>query len=314
MARFVKIASVMMQDMPPRGAADAHARSLEALQRHTGELADLGLDLVVFSEEVEAVAQPQLDLAEQLDAPGPFLQAYQSFAKAQRCTVAGSVKLREGDKVYNSIAYIGPDGAILGAYHKTFLTLGELERGLSPGEGAVVVDTPAGRLGGAICYDLNFTELADQYAALRPDILTFASAYHGGLMQGWWAYRCRAYFVSALHFHGGGVLNPYGEPLALNDCYTTHATATVNLDRVMVHLDYNRDKFLDIRRQYRDRIDLHIPANVGSALLTSRADDLTAMDVVREYELELLDDYFARARAANGEARGHTLELAPLRA
>lgn len=303
MAHWVKIASVLINDMPPRGDSEAHAKVLTTVREHCRMLEGLGLDLVVFSESVESIGQ-RVDQAEEVAHPGPLLELYQSFAASEGCTVAGSVKLAEDGKAFNSIAYIGPDGSILGAYHKTFLTMGELERGLSPGRGAVVVDTPAGRLGGAICFDLNFTELCAQYAALKPDILTFASAYHGGLMQGWWAYQCRAYFASALPFHGGGVLNPFGEPMALTDCYTQHAMAHVNLDRAMVHLDHNRQKFPEIRRQYLDRIQIHIPANIGPALITSLVDDVSAMDVVREYELELVDDYLPRAREANARARG----------
>jgi hypothetical protein len=167
----------------------------------------------------------------------------------------------------------------------------------------VVVDTAIGRLGGAICYDLNFEDIRKQYRALKPDILCFASMYHGGLMQVVWAYECRAFFVSALHFHGTGILDPYGRPVQLTDCYTSVARARVNLDRAMVHLDFNRVHFPAIEKKYRGHIVLDIPANVGSALIYSVSDKVSAMDVVREFKLELLDDYFARALKANAANR-----------
>ena len=302
MARFVKVASVLIDDMPRRDDPAKREKLLAVLETQCEALAGHGLDLVVFSEEVEAVGQT-VDQAERLADPGPILQVYQRFAEAERCTVAGSVKLADDGNVYNSVAFIGPDGVPLGAYHKVNLTPGEIETGLTPGPGPVVVETPAGRLGGAICFDLNFTDLCDAYAGLKPDILTFPSAYHGGLAQAWWAYRCRSFFVSALPFHGGGVLNPFGEPIITTDCYTSHAMATINLDRVMVHLDYNRDKFAAIRRQYLGRVEIHIPPNIGPAMITSTADDLSAMDVVAAYELELLDDYLVRARGENEQAR-----------
>ncbi len=301
MARLVKVASVLFKSEHLRGQPGAREAVLREVDSNFDAIRGMGVDLVVFSEGVESLGQG-MDEAESVERPGVLLRAYQRFAESEGCTVAGSIKIAEGSRVYNSIVYVGGDGGVLGTYHKTFLTQPELSRGLSPGPGAVVVETPAGRLGGAICFDLNFQGLAEQYAPLRPDIMTFASMYHGGLMQGLWAYRCRSYFVSALPFHGGGILNPFGEALALTDCYTSVATTTVNLDRAMVHLDFNRQKFPDILRKYRDRIDLHVPANVGSALLTSRCDDVSAMDVVEEYELELLDDYLSRSQDANEAA------------
>jgi predicted amidohydrolase len=222
--------------------------------------------------------------------------------------VAGSIKLREHGRVYNALAFIGPDGRVLGTYSKTFLTRGEVEQGLTPGPGAVAVDTPVGRLGGAICFDLNFTELVEQNARLRPDIIAFASMYHGGLMQGYWAYQCRANFVSALPFIGGGILDPFGRPVALTDCYTKVVMADVNLDRVMAHLDFNQEKFLAIRKKYGRDVCIDIPANIGSALITSTVPDRTAAEIAAEFELELLDDYFASSIRDNRKSRVSSVE------
>jgi hypothetical protein len=71
----------------------------------------------------------------------------------------------------------------------------------------------------------------------------------------------------------------------------------------MVHLDYNRERFPDILRKYGDEVRLDIPPHVGPALLESCADSRTALDVGKEFGLELLDDYFARMREANARAR-----------
>lgn len=302
MTRPLRIASVLFTLERLRGQPGARQAVLEELDRNRAALAGHGLDLVVFSEGVEAIGQ-SMDEGEALADPGPVLQAYQRLAVEESCTVAGSVKLVDRGQVHNSIAYIGPDGAMLGAYHKVFLTDGEIERGLVPGAGAVVVETPVGRLGGAICFDLNFEELAAEYAALQPDVITFASMYHGGLAQTLWAYRCRSYFVSALPFHGGGVIDPFGRPVATTDCYSAIALAEVNLDRALVHLDYNRVHFDAIRRKYRGQVVVDVPANVGSALIVSRSAEVSAMDVVREFDLLLLDDYFARSRDRNVAAR-----------
>lgn len=302
MAQYVRVASVMCNYFPAHKPAEAKDAAIRLVSGQLQSLAGYGLDLVVFSEAVESQGQT-VATAEETTRPGPLLNAYCEYAVKLKTHIAGSVKLREGKHTYNSIAFIGPDGRILGAYHKSNLVIGEIEQGLTSGRGAVVVDTPIGRLGGAICFDLNFQWLREQYKALKPDIICFSSAYHGGLMQGLWAYDCRAFFISALPFIGGGILDPFGQPVKLTDHYTAIARATLNLDRVMVHLDYNREKFPEIEKKYLGEVVIDIPANIAPALIYSTTTKRTAMDIVREFELELIDDYFVRSMKSNAANR-----------
>lgn len=300
MSRYVQVASVQFP-FAARPTNDSRRQVLEATSAAMDRLRGLGVELALFCEAVESMGQ-SVDEAEALARPGPFLNLYLEFARRERCVVAGSVKLREGGQAYNSLAFLGPDGP-LGAYHKNFLIVSELESGLRPGPGAVCVDTPVGRLGGVICFDLNFARLRQEYRALRPDILCFASMYHGGLMQAMWAYECRAFFASALPFHGCGILDPFGRPVQLTDCYTSIARARINLDRVMVHLDFNREKFIEIERKYLGEVVIDTPPNVGSALLYSLTEKRTARDVAAEFKLRLLDDYFRDSIEQNDRAR-----------
>lgn len=303
MARFVNVAAVRFETRAVRGERDAREIVLRETADVLASLRGYGLNLVVFCEGVEALAQ-RPEAAEEAARPGELLALYREFAASERCHVAGSVKLREGDSIYNSLCFIGPDGRILGAYHKTYLTRGEIEEdGLRSGSGAVAVDTEIGRLGGIICFDLNFESLRRQYRALKPDILAFASMYHGGLMQAVWAYECRSYFVSALPMEGGGILDPFGRPVKLTNCYTPVARATINLNRAMVHLDSNREKFPEIERKYLGEVAIDIPPNIGSALILGLSDRVSAMDIVREFDLQLLDDYFSASTQANEKNR-----------
>jgi predicted amidohydrolase len=301
MSRFVNVGSLQFLTKATHGTPEAREIVLNELDLALDSAKGYGLDLLVTCEGVESYAQT-VDTAESTDKPGEVLKRYQAFAKAEKCHVAGSVKLRENGKVYNSVAFINRAGKILGAYHKANLTWGEIDNGLSSGQGAVVVETDLGRLGGIVCFDLNFEWLRHKYRELKPDILCFASMYHGGLMQGMWAYDCQSYFVSALQFNGTGIVDPFGREVAVTNCYTVFPRARINLDRVMIHLDYNREKFAMIERKYPGKVKIDVPANIGSALLTSECEEFSAMDIVREFDLMLLDDYFAesiRRNAAN---------------
>ena len=302
MAHRVRIASLLFSTLAEIGADNAGSIVLAETARALEGLCGLGIDLVVLSESVSATGQ-RVDDAESVAQPGPFLGTYMEFASSQRCHVAGPVKLADSGDVYNSIALIGPSGQMLGVYHKVYLTVGEIESGLRSGCGATVVDTQIGRLGGIICFDLNFEAIRKAYRALRPDVLAFASMYHGGLMQQLWAYECRSFFASALPFIGGGILDPFGRALALTDCYSSVAVAEVNLDRVMVHLDYNRERFLEIKRKYLGEVEVDVPPDIGPALITSTSDKRTAWDIAKEFDLELLDAYFERSEEANRQNR-----------
>jgi len=307
MARMVKIAAVKMwsrpleRPHPPEG--DAHTFMIEETRGLLDRLSGYGLDLVVTPECIEAIGQ-DIETAETVDTPGPYLETYIDFARRQSCHVAGSCKIREGEHVYNSMALIGPSGDVLGCYYKTFLTGKERNQGLTPGNGAVVIETDIGRIGAAICFDLNFESLRKQYAAARPQVIVFPSAYHGGLMQAVWAYECRAYFVSA-HMHiDCGILDPFGRTVALSSEYDVVPTmAKVNLDYVMVHLDGNAPKFPDILRKYGEEVTVDVPAHVGSAMISSNSPSRSALDIAAEFDLELLDDYLARSIAENERTR-----------
>lgn len=83
--------------------------------------------------------------------------------------VGGSIpeKDQEG-KVYNTSYIFNPDGEQVGKHRKMHLFDIDIEGGqtfkesdtLTPGEQVTVVDTPFGKMGVMICYDLRFPELA----------------------------------------------------------------------------------------------------------------------------------------------------------
>ena len=82
-------------------------------------------------------------------------------AEAGSCIHAGSLIEGDGGELYNTSYLFGPDGEKLGRYRKMHLFgYGSKEQEyLTPGTEAVVADTPLGRLGLAVCYDLRFPEL-----------------------------------------------------------------------------------------------------------------------------------------------------------
>ncbi len=131
-----------------------------------------------------------------------------------------------------------------------FPTDESIRKGTLPGSGAVAVDTPAGRLGGILCFDLNFDELRDEYTRLRPDILCFSSYFHGAHVQANWALRTHAFFAGAVKDGTSDILDPLGRVLNSTTYYNRIAWARINLDRFVMHGACNSEKWPDIRRKY----------------------------------------------------------------
>jgi hypothetical protein len=130
--------------------------------------------------------------------------------------------------------------------------------------------------------------------------------YHGGLMQAYWAYSGRMFFAAAISGKGGFILSPVGELIAKSTNYFNYVTAIVNLDYVVVHLDYNWERLKAMRAKYGDKAQVFDPGYLGAVLVSSEADDISAREMAREFDLELLDDYFARSLKIQAQHRQKT--------
>ena len=69
---------------------------------------------------------------------------------------------------------------------------------VAPGSSAVVVDTPAGKLGLSVCYDIRFPELFRSLSASGAQILTIPSAFTGPTGRAHWETLLRARAIENL--------------------------------------------------------------------------------------------------------------------
>lgn len=261
-------------------------------------------DLVVLPEHCDRPAAPGYPRERQLEflrGRGELIREFfADLAQQHRTYVAYSAYRAAADgRAFNSTRLIGRDGAIVGTYDKNFLTIGENElSGLSYGTELPIFELDFGRVAAIICFDLNFEELRAQCAAANPDLILFSSAYHGGLMQNYWAYTCGAYLATAVYPPApSGIVSPVGESVASTTNYRHEVVVTVNLDCAVIHIDYNHRKFRAIKERYGRAVRIHDPGRIGSVLLSAESAELTVDEVIKEFELELLPDYFARVRA-----------------
>lgn len=302
---FVKIATI--GSAPATVAADTEPQKVveKVIAHWRGKFAQVLPDRPDLIVVPEACDRPSGFSAEKLRAyyevrKDQVLNFFARTAKDNHCYIVYSANRLLPDGTWrNSSVLIDRKGKIAGIYSKNHPTIGEMERGIVCGGEAPVFECDFGRVGMAICFDLNFDEIRLKYVKAKPDLILFSSMYHGGLMQGYWAYSCRCHFVGAIagRATASEIRDPLGRVVASNTNYFDYAVATVNLDCELVHLDYNWDRLRKLKAKYGPEVKITDPGCLGAVLVASEHETISVDEMIREFEIELLDDYFVRALA-----------------
>lgn len=220
------------------------------------------------------------------------------LARDNNVNIVFSAVMDGGDGyMRNRQMFVGRNGEEKGIYDKNHLVWEEhTESGIAFGKDAALIQMDIGKLGGVICYDLNFDELREKYMKLKPEILCFSSMYHGGFVARNWAYSNRCYFLASVQQHQSYIINPLGEVIAEANHYIPYAAADINLDFAVAHLDYNWEKKTALKAKYGRYVDIMTPKGLGPFLITSLHPEISALQMAEEFEIELIDDLFARGR------------------
>lgn len=149
-----------------------------------------GAELICLPEYFSFIG-PKSEMVKEAEKPGHGL-AYETareFAKNNEVYVlAGSIPTvseKKTDRLLNRSILFGPDGRELGSYDKLHLFDSELEESTSyresetfkPGSELKVTDTPFGKVGFTICYDLRFPEVYRTLALRGARILFVPAAF-----------------------------------------------------------------------------------------------------------------------------------------
>ena len=276
----VKVAAVQMD--PKLGDLGGNWRAIEGWLR---KAAGMGAELIVLPEcalsgyvfesleEARRAAEP---------IPGPSSTALGALcAELRVCAVMGMLE-RDDDVLFNTALLVCPAG-LLAAYRKTHLPVLGVDRFARPGEALEVVDTPAGRIGLLICYDLRFPEAPRTLALKGAEIIVHptnwprAAADFPDFVTKAAARASRVFIISAdrvgqeqgTTFLGRSqIIPPSGRPLAEADEHS-ETIITADLDLSLAHQKrvvfipgvYELDSFGDRRPElYSELIEL-LPNN-----------------------------------------------------
>ncbi len=140
---------------------------------------EMGANLVLLPELssipyiLRAVEEYQ-KVAENLD--GPTVRGWSEEARRLGIYIVGGFLEREGERLFNSAALVGPKG-LIGIYRKTHLWEHE-HIFFTPGNyGFPVWETPLGRLGILICFDIRFPECTRLLALKGADLICIPAGW-----------------------------------------------------------------------------------------------------------------------------------------
>jgi len=199
-----KVAAIQMASGPNVAA------NLDEAERLIEMAVEQGAKLVALPEYFPVMGMKETDKVAVCEAEGkgPIQRFLANQAKKHKIwLVGGSIPLEASvpDKVRNSCLVYDDKGKVVARYDKIHLfnlNLGNEhyleEATIEPGKKIVTVDTPFGKLGLSICYDLRFPEL---YRAMGDvDIIVLPSAFTDTTGKAHWETLIRARAIENLAY------------------------------------------------------------------------------------------------------------------
>jgi len=157
--------------------------NLEAILGMIKQAAGNGANLVVFPEcsltgYIYKSRQEALPYADTI--PGLSTDKVRSLCQELKIYVIFGLLEKAGDKLFNALAFVGPEG-IVGSYRKNHLPFLGIDRFVDKGDkGFPVFSTPIGNIGMHICYDIQFPESARVMALAQADIIVLPTNFPKG--------------------------------------------------------------------------------------------------------------------------------------
>lgn len=168
---------------PPGDAGANRTATAEAAKL----LFDQGAQLVVLPELAVPWYTVKSDEVARFAEPlwGPTVDAWTAIAADHSGLIVGGFCERDGEAFYNTAVVVDQSG-VIGHYRKLHLFADE-KACFTPGDrGLPIVETPVGRLGLCICYDLRFVEVVRVLALSGAELICVPSAWITGFDAARW--------------------------------------------------------------------------------------------------------------------------------
>ncbi len=265
-----------------------------------------GADLIVLPETWRG---QRGDTAEPLD--GPTVTAMAALAIRHSMYIVCPIDRKDGARRLNTAVLLDCQGRIVSAYDKVYPYWAEfdLDPPVQVGHDVPVVQTDLGRIGLAICFDVNFPEVWQQLADQGAELVVWPSAYSAGMSLMAHAINHHYYIVTSTLLGDCLVFDITGRVIHdQRDKDINISRVSLDLDRGIYHQNFNigpRDRLLrehgqDVEQeQWLDREQWFV--------LRAKRPGVSARTLARQYGLEELRDYVRRSRRQIDARRGRQL-------
>jgi predicted amidohydrolase len=304
MSRIIRVVTTSLgvynYDPPPRNLRESEpSANLEGALALLDAAGHQGADLVCLPEGFIAagIATSRLpDLAEPI--PGPAFDAVASYAQRYGMYVVAGFYTQEDAHLRNVAAVIGRDGKLVGQYAKQHPTEGEIQFGVIPGTTPGVFETEIGRIGVAVCFDVNWREVWESLARQRAELVCWLSGYEGGFPLRAYAAIHHIPVVTSVWPFDARIIDMTGRVIAATSQWNPIAVTDLDLNMRLFHTDYQADKLLLLQQKYGNRVRVEAYTEEHIFTLATVDPDLRLDDVITEFELVEYDQYIERCSRA----------------
>jgi beta-ureidopropionase len=307
MARTIRLAGVSF--VPPTHDHHGKGVNLAPVREMVLRVAKDRPNFICFPEICASLGGSLQDATKRAPELEPFAAEVGKIAREVGAALIVPFVERRGDQFYNSVPIVDSKGNLVLVYRKNYPTVGELDAGIGPGLEVPVAECDGVRVGAAVCFDVNFPQVAAELERQRARVVFWPSMFWGGRLLHHWALRY-GFYVVVSYTPECAVIDMTGRYLVQQGTETHQvqarrlapwAIAEVNADRELFHLDENQNKFPAIREEYGPDVEIEIEQPEGFFLLSSRREGLTVEQLAKEFGLEPLRDYLKRSTARREE-------------
>lgn len=252
-------------------------------------------DIVCLPETFVLAGVPgaqRADYAETLD--GETTSRLADLARRFGMYVVAGLLCKRGSELRNVAVLIDREGQIAATYSKIHLTPSEIHSGLTPGDEVIVVETDLGRVGFAVCFDINWPALWAELGSRQADIVFWPSAYNGGFPLRVYSWCNRYTVVSSVLSFKSRVIDPLANVLAKTSRWKRVAMCDVDLHAGLFHVDEQAEKIAQVARLYGGRVEIVTSSDHDEFAIRVLDETLDAQSVAAEVGLERLNDYIIR--------------------
>jgi len=283
------------------------ARAVERIHGVARDRPDLILLSELFANHPTGKTRAAAWAAAQ-EAPGPISEELAALARRYSTYIAFGLLRRSGDSLYNSLVLLDREGRLAGLYDKVTPVDSEMtDWGVTPGASPRPWRCDFGLVGGSICFDINYDELGEYYHREQIELLLFSSAFPAGRLLDAWAVRFGYAIAGSTFYAANRVLDCTGATVARTSDLLPYATALLNLNRRVVHMDRNLDKLDRLRTRYAGDVLVEDLRDEATCVITSLKKGLEVGDLIREFEIITLPDYLDHSRNVRAEHGGWPL-------